>query len=70
MHMRGVTKRMEKGQETEEDRREEETEAGTDIGMEQQASNTEAVSYTHLFYWKRVVIFYNAGSRISRKRGC
>ena len=41
MHTRGVTKRMEKEQETEEDRREEETEAGTDIEMEQQASNTE-----------------------------
>ena len=47
MHTRGVTKMMEKEQETEEDRREEETEVVTDTEMEQ-ASNTEAVSYTHL----------------------
>ena len=41
MHTRGVSKRMAKDQETEEDRREEEAEIVTDTEMEQQASNTE-----------------------------
>ena len=45
MHTRGVTKRMEKEQETEEDRREEETEVVTDTEMEQQASNKEEDVY-------------------------
>ena len=39
--MRGVSKRMAKDQETEEDRREEETEVVTDTEMEQQAGDKE-----------------------------
>ena len=41
MHTRGVSKRIAKDQETEEDRREEEAEVVTDIEMEQQASDKE-----------------------------
>ena len=41
MHTRGVSKRMEKEQETEEDRREEELEVVTDTEMEQQAGDKE-----------------------------
>ena len=41
MHTRGVTKRLAKGQETEEDRREEETETVPDTEMEQQAGDGE-----------------------------
>ena len=41
MHTRGLTKRMEKEQETQEDRRDEEAEVVTDTEMEQQASNKD-----------------------------
>ena len=41
MHTRGVSERMAKDQETEEDRREEEAEVVTDTEMEQQASVKE-----------------------------
>ena len=41
MHTRGISKRMAKDQETEEDRREEEAEVVTDTEMEQQESNKE-----------------------------
>ena len=58
MHTRGMSKRLAKDQETEEGRREEETETLLDTEMEQQAGDKEEARGCLLYTSVVVFVFY------------